>query len=205
MAVALKKALPGHLMAEADPTAMINQFMSMQEAPFQPEQAITLPVIASTSLTSDVVGVQERAELPEKPPTQYRNDLNRHPNSNKILEGDVPEDEWAVVRIEVPLDKVISQYLMESYKALTPIDFWKQYTSEETGQQLLPMEITVLLQKECQVKNLKLVQEAHAALGEDLNKYFQYCRGKDVKMMTRVWDIAWLCWEKCNGKDKENN
>ncbi|KAK0495608.1 hypothetical protein EDD18DRAFT_1106223 [Armillaria luteobubalina] len=190
MTVALKKALPGHLMAEADQTATIDQFMSMQEAPLN-----NFEDLMSESVTDSSV----EAELPVKPPTWYGNNLDRlipcwsdqnpYYNYPIVVKGVLTlikywrkmylrmNGQWS--ELKSPWTKW--KYLMESYEALTPIDFWKRYTNEET------------------------VWEAHAALGENLNKDFQYHRGKDVKMITRVWDIARLYREKCNGEDKENN
>ncbi|KAK0487052.1 hypothetical protein IW261DRAFT_1589557 [Armillaria novae-zelandiae] len=168
------------------------------------------------------------AMLPKNPPTRYGNDLDRLITGwsdgnlyyEKLL---IPFYPVVVNGIPVPIKywrdmymrkngqwKVLKgpwmiwKHIMESYEALGPTVFWDRYSDKKMGQRFSLMGISKILRDEWKAENIKLVQEACATLGKNLNDLLKYCRGKSMMTMTRVTDIARLYREKCNDENKEN-
>ncbi|KAK0482139.1 hypothetical protein EDD18DRAFT_1202169 [Armillaria luteobubalina] len=167
------------------------------------------------------------AMLPEYPPVRFGNDMNRLITSwdDSSPYYQTPEAFYPIILNGVPIPikywqemyvrshrgwlKLKSpwakwKYIMEEYERLLPFDFWNRFTSKKTHKRLSMHAIDELLRAERKVKNTKLVQEARATLGENLNEDFQYRRGNTVKTMSREWNIARLYREKRNDEDKEN-
>ncbi|KAK0482317.1 hypothetical protein IW261DRAFT_1417905 [Armillaria novae-zelandiae] len=168
------------------------------------------------------------AMLPKNPPTRYGNDLDRlitgWSDGNLYYEKPlIPFYPIVVNGIPVPIKywrdmymrkngqwKVLKgpwtnwKHIMESYEALGPTAFWDRYSDKKMGQRFSLMGISKILRDEWKAENVKLVQEAHATLGENLNDLLKYRRGKSTIMMTRVTDIARLYREKRNDENKEN-
>ncbi|KAK0476303.1 hypothetical protein IW261DRAFT_1314069, partial [Armillaria novae-zelandiae] len=139
------------------------------------------------------------AMLPKNPPTRYGNDVDRlitgWSDGNLYYEKPlIPFYPIVVNGIPIPIKYWQDMYMRKNghYEALGPTVFWDRYSDKKTGQRFSFTGISKILRDERKAENVKLVQEARATLGENLNDLLKYRRGKSMMMMTRVTDIARL-------------